>query len=225
MEFKGISLSESPARMALWQEDSYRYLEEELDSDYYDLRESLLEEFNKIQTGHKYTVDYKFGIVLYVVLSRFGFTIRDAANDDKWRYLSLNVIPDIVAKRWGKTAEIRYYKQGSRIWIKTIWWYIHLSRQNNINETVEIIKDNSTDQILQLVDRIGKHGYYVAAYRRIMYFYWKARKINPNVGEEEFRKIMTLHTALCKTIEPGLCEGGEEGYAKMLFDRLGVKVC
>ena len=224
MEFKAINLSEASKRMALWQEDSYKYLDAELDKDYIKLREELLEKFNEIQTGHKYTIDYKFGLVLYVTLTKYGFTIRDASSDDKWRYLSLNVIPDIVSKRWGKYAEIRYYKQGSRIWLKTIYWYIHLSRQKNISDTIEIIKNNSTDQILQLVDRIGKHGYYVVAYRKIMYYYWRARKINPNVGEEEFRRVMTLHTALCKNIEPALYEGGEEGYAKMLFERLGVKV-
>lgn len=224
--FKGISLSDSAKRMALWQEDSHKYLEEELDSDYIEIRNALLKKYEEISTGHKYTTDYKFGIALYVVLGKHNFTIRDASNDDIWRYLSLNVIPDIVAKRWGKNAEIRYYKQGSRIWLKTIWWYIFLSIQNNSeSETVKIIKDNSTDQILQLVDRIGKHGYYVVAYRRIMYYYWKARQINPNVGEEEFRRVMTLHTALCKSIEPGLCDGGEDGYAKMLFERIGVKVC
>ena len=127
-----------------------------------------------------------------------------------------------MGKRWGKGAEIRYYKQSGRIWLKTIWWYIHLSWQGDYKSTIQILKNNTTDQILQLVDRSGTKGYYVEVYRLIMYYYWVARRINPSVGEAEFRRIMTLHTAMCKTIEPGLCESGEDGYVRMLFERLGV---
>jgi len=222
MEFKKLNINEASKRMLLWTDNSEEYIRHELDPDFKELRNQLLTDFKKIVTAHQYTTDYRFGLFLFARLKERGFTVRDAADDDKWRYLSLCVIPDIVASRWGKYKDIRFYKQSSRIWLKTIWWYIYLSWQNNLEKTIDVIKDNTTDQILQLVDRIGKNGYYVEAYRKIMFYYWKARQNNSGIGEDEFRQIMTLHTATCKTIEPELCEGGADGYARMLFEKSGV---
>lgn len=222
MSFKTLNIVESERKMTLWKENTDDYLSNELDSDYLKLRNRLLEAYEVISSGQKYTRDYQFGIGLYYALHEQGFSVRDAANDDVWRFLSLCVVPDLVGKRWGKGAEIRYYKQSGRIWLKTIWWYIYLSWQGDYKSTIQILQHNTTDQILQLVDRSGTKGYYVDVYRMIMYYYWVARRINPAVGEAEFRRIMTLHTAMCKTIEPGLYESGEAGYVKMLFERLGV---
>lgn len=225
MAYKRLSLVEAEKKMSLWKEmPSDDYIEEELDKEYIAIRNRLLDGFKLISSGQKYVCDYQFGMILYHVLKDNGFSLRDASNDDVWRFLSLCVIPDIVSKRWGKLAEIRYYKQSGRIWLRTIWWYIHLSWQNDRKKTEEVIKNNSTDQILQLVDRSGTKGYYVDVYRRIMYYFWVARKNNPQIGEGEFRKIMTLHTAVCKTIEPGLYEGGSDGYARMLYNRIGVTI-
>ena len=225
MKFKTLSIVDAEKKMSLWKESSVEeYLESEIDSEYRNVRDDLISAFEKIKTGQKYVFDYSFGMFLYGILQKYGFTLRDAANDDVWRFLSLCVVPDIVGKRWGKAADIRYYKQSGRIWLKTIWWYIHLSWQGNVKKTVQIIKENSTDQILQMVDRSGSKGYFVEVYRKIMYYYWVARKIDSTVGESEFRKIMTLHTAVCKTIEPDLYEAGADGYAKMLFAKLGVEL-
>ena len=225
MKFKTLSIIEAEKKMSKWKESSTdEYLRTELDPEFRNLREMLLKALEKIKTGQKYTFDYSFGLYLYGILLKNGFTLRNASNDDVWRFLSLCIIPDIVGKRWGKAADIRYYKQSGRIWLKTIWWYIHLSWQGDPRTTVKVIKDNSTDQILQLVDRSGAKGYYIEAYRKIMYYYWLARTISTEIGESEFRKIMTLHTALCRTIEPGLYPSGEDGYVRMLFDRLGVEV-
>lgn len=225
MKFKEMNIIDSERKMSLWKElPTDEYLHNELDPDYKDLRESLLMALENIKTGQKYAFDYSFGMFLYGILHKNGFTLRNASNDDVWRFLSLSVIPDIVGKRWGKAADIRYYKQSGRIWLKTIWWYIHLCWQEDPKTTIKVIKDNSTDQILQLVDRSGTKGYYIDVYRKIIYCYWLARTINPDVGESEFRRIMTLHTALCRTMEPGLYRSGEEGYVRMLFTRLGVEL-
>ena len=224
MEFKKLGLSEAAERMVEWKQDSDSYMENRLDPDYRDLREDLVKAFQDANTGHKYSLDCQFGLMLNLVLARYEFTLRDASDDGIWRYLSMCVVPDLIAKRWGKGAEIRYYKQASRMWLKTIWWYIHLSWQGSSKDTIHILASNSTDQILQLVDRSGAKGYYVKVYRSIMYYYWKARQINPEVGETEFRRVMTLHTALCKSIEPDFFAGGYDGYVRMLFNRIGVEL-
>lgn len=224
MEFKTLTIGEAAKKMDSWKEDSAYYLSHEIDSDYMDIRNRLIESFESVQSGQKYVTDYKFGFALVKELSKEGFGTREAANDDIWRFLSLCVIPDIVAKRWGKAAEIRYYKQSGRIWLKTIWWYIYLSWNGSEADTRKIIEKNSTDQILQLVDRVGKKGYFVSAYRKIMYYYWMAREKDPSVGEDQFRRVMTLHTALCKSVDPEFVGNGPDDYAKMLFHSIGVEV-
>lgn len=222
MIFKGLSMSEASKKMEVWKKDSNAYLSEMLDDDYKELRTVLVEKFNKIDAGRKYSIDCYFGMVLYLVLKDYGFTVRDAANDDKWRYLSLCVVPDLVGKRWGKMAEIRYYKQSLRIWLRTIWWYIYLSMQSSVEETMEVLKNNSTDQILNLVDRIGRKGYFVDTYRTIMRYFYKAKVIDSTVSDSEFRRIMTLHTAICKNIDPLLYPEGTDAYVKMIFAKAGV---
>ena len=224
MNYKKLTLSEASELMNQWKEDSDAYLEEKLDTEYLNIRKELIESYAKVDNGQKYSLDYKFGILLNYILQKNGFTLRDASDDGVWRYLSMCVVPDLVGRRWGKDAEIRYYKQSSRIWLKTIWWYIHLSWQGSPKETAKVISSNTTDQILQLVDRSGSKGYYVEAYRSIMYYYWVAKQKDKSISESDFRRIMTLHTAMCRTIEPGLYVGGDNGYVKMLFSKLGINI-
>lgn len=224
MEFKRITKNEAAGFMAHWKEDPDGYLKTGLDPDAQALRDALIEGFDKFAGKQKYVLDYRFGMWMRRKLEENGFTLRNAADDGVWMYLSLRVAPDLVEVRWDKDAEIRYYKQSGRIWLKTLWWYIYLSWQGNVEKTLKILETNSTDQILQLVDRTGKKGYYVDVYRKIMYYYWYVRQTNNSIGEAEFRRIMTLHTAMCKSIEPGLCEGGYDGYVRMLFSKVGVVI-
>lgn len=222
MHFKTLNISEASVKMNMWKEDSDSYLATELDPDFIVLRKALVDGFERTNNGQKYKLDYSFGLFLYLQLKKFGFTERDAANDDIWRFLSMSVVPDLVAKRWGKLAEIRYYKQSLRIWLRTIWWYVHLSWQGNTEDTIRVLSRNSTDQILQLVDRSGAKGYFVDVYRVIMKKFYQAKCISPQVGDNDFRRIMVLHTAFSKTVEPEFYDGGVEGYVNMLFERIGV---
>lgn len=219
MLFNTLNMSESAKVMSKWKEsptNSYlnNVLGEELEPDEMNLRKELIAAFESIDSKQKYMCDLLFGLKMYEILDAEGFRLRDASNDDTWRYISLKIIPDIVGKRWGKSAEIRYYKQSTRIWLKTIWWYVYLSWQGDAATTKRILSTNSTDQILQLVDRSGSKGYYVEVYQKIMYYYWIAKNSNNEVGENEFRKIMVLHTAVCQNIEPAFHEGGEDGYVR-----------
>ena len=222
--FKRITATEAAEKMEIWKNDSQKYIEEMLDEEAKQLREALLESFDKIYSPNKYKVDLNFGFELYRILKEFGFTIYDAADDGIWRYLSLCVVPDIVAKRWGKTAESRYYKTSNRIYLKSIWRYIFLSWQGTYEDTYKVLEYNTTDQILNLVDRVGKKGYNFKLYRTIMKLFYNAKMKNKSVGDMDFRKVMVLHTTLCTTIEPDFYSGGIEGYAKMLFDEYDIKV-
>ncbi|WP_368290288.1 hypothetical protein [Ligilactobacillus ruminis] len=157
-----------------------------------------------------YDFDITYGLKIYGILSSSnGFNEREASNDDIWNYLSVRVIPDVVHSRWGKKAD-RYYQNPRRTWLKTIWWYINLSWNVDEKTTYDIIKENSTDTILNLVERPGK-GYNVKVCRSIMKKY-------KGIGDRNlFRKVLKLNTAKMLTISPELEEGGIDSYVDGLF--------
>lgn len=201
-----------------------------LTDDYNKIRNEILAIYEEVKDKKDYELDLYFGVKLYSYFNMIkGFNMRLASNDDFWRYLSLKVIPDIVAQRWGVDNASHYYERGTRIWLKSIWWYIHLSWQSDEESTIEILKNNTTDEILNLVERAGRHGYYLNVYRNIMYFFAKIpqeRRYIATEGKSDrlFRRIMKLNTARCIVIEPPLYLGGEREYVKDLFNDLGESV-
>lgn len=192
--------------------------------DFLPLRQELLEArdlvFEKLGLDNSnkldYSFDLSFGLKLYQILNEnIGFTNRVASNDDVWRYLSVCVVPDIVHSRWGLN-ESHFYQMPRRIWLKTIWWYIHLSWRNEEAETYELLKENTTDTMLQLVERPGI-GYYTEMYREIMLQYSYHEDSSRNL----FRRVLKLNTAKILTTSPELVEGGIEKYVESLYNSAG----
>lgn len=198
---------------------------EECDESYLELRDCLKDAYDdlikvcKIENGEvldKYKFDCYFGLKLYEILSNTSFNLKehDASDDGIWRYLQLHVVPDIVKSRVG-VNEDAFYKKSNRLYLKRIWWYIHLSMyDNDLDKAREIVLNpmNNTDTILQLVDRCGRQGYRVDLYREIMYFKSKNR-----VSGEEFRNILILNNAKVRVIDPYLVNGGIKQYVEKLF--------
>lgn len=177
-------------------------------------RDEIFEKYN-LDGSNKldYHFDLLYGLKVYEILNEeIGFVNRVATNDDVWRYLSISVIPDIVHARWGLNAD-HFYKTSRRIWLKTIWWYIDLSWRGNAEETYEILKGNSTDTILQLVERPGI-GYYNELYREIMLQYASLEDSSRNW----FRRALKLNTARLITTSPELVDGGIIKYVEELFE-------
>ncbi len=197
----------------------------EYDSSYEELRKEFESAFNKltqvckIENGEvvdKYEFDCYLGLKLYELLSNSKMFIRehDASNDGIWRYLQLRVIPDIVKCRVGLNEDA-FYKKSNRLYLKRIWWYIHLSMyQNSLDNAGKIIFEscNNTDTILQLVDRCGRNGYRIDLYREIMRY-----KSKNKVNGEKFRKVLILNNARVKVIDPYLVKGGLEKYVEDLY--------
>lgn len=214
MNWKTINKKESQIIMNYWKENP----EVNCESEYRELRENLIENFDKTIKSYGYEEDLNYALKIYELLNnKYNMTPRIAADDDIWRYISIRVAPDIVYERWGLDPN-RYYKNPRRIWYKTLWWYIHLSWQGNIYKTNEILKDNTTDEIVQLVERTGSSGYRIDSYRMIMKIYGSYKKEKRTRSTGLFRKVMKLNTARAKVIEPTLVEGGEEAYAEELFN-------
>lgn len=168
------------------------------------------------QKNNSYQLDLYFGIKLYTTLNeKYGMNVRLAATDGIWRYLSTCVVPDLVAKRYGTDHPDRFWKKPKRLWLRVLWWYIYLSWQGTESATIDILKDNSTDEILQLVDRCGRGGYRVDLYRTMMK---KNSQLDPTERRKKqlFRKMMVLNTARVQAVEPSLTEGGNTGYVDSL---------
>lgn len=178
-------------------------------------RDDIFDEWH-LDTAEKlgYDFDLLFAIRLYDILGlNNNFSNRAASNDDIWRFLSIRVIPDIVHSRWGMN-EVRYMTS-RRIWLKNLWWYIHLSWNGDTERTYEILKNNTTDTVLQLVERPGV-GYYISLYREIMLQY---SCIN-DPSRTLFRKVLKLNTALLPVTYPELISGGIKEYVSYLFRKV-----
>ena len=97
----------------------------EVEGDYLKIRKDIQEFNQKVRSEcpdsiakKDYYIDAHIGILLYDYLWRVpGFNLRAAANDDFWRYLSIKVIPDVVAERWGYDNESHYWSKPARIWL------------------------------------------------------------------------------------------------------------
>lgn len=208
-----------------------------LSPEYEALRSKFIELYSKAKiesssdSRKDYMCDVLVGLGLYSYLNDQGwFTMRLAANDNFWRYISVAVIPDIVADRWGINNDNYFWKQSNRLWPKTIWWYIHLTWQGSLESTRDtlISRNLNSDTIQGLVERTGRKGTFIEVYRCIAERYSRFdptsvarfKKSHANGSDSLFRAIMKLNTARSLVTDPCLCEGGIEGYVDTLIKDL-----
>ena len=193
-----------------------------------------------------YALDLAVGLELYEQLnSAQGFGLIQANNDDVWRYLSMRVMPDLTFIRYpnrtedvtamqaflpglaysgGTTPEKgsrrikckRFYHHPRRIWLKTLWWYIHLGWQGERQRTYEVLKGNGTNIIGHFIERIGSRGYRLGLCRSLMRAYAQL----PEKNDALFRRAAKLNLARCVAVEPALTPGGEQAYAARLFEEV-----
>lgn len=195
------------------------------DESYNNLRKKVIETYREYKDAGGYEIDIRVGLCLYEELCvKNGFTNVLANDDDIWRYLSCKVFPDITHLRYppSKTDKSeghrlntkRFYLHTRRIWLKTLWWYIHLSWQGTKISTYKIIKDYGTDTISDFIERPGK-GYRLDLYRALMREYSKVPMKSSNL----FNRIQKQNLVNCRSVEPALTEGAEAGYAKRLIEQ------
>lgn len=240
MNIKTLNRSESQVAMKDWL-TNYPSLPQ-VEGEYIKIRNEIQnfckkvrEECPKDIAKKDYYIDAHIGILLYDYLwKQPGFNLRAAANDDFWRYLSIKVVPDVVADRWGKDNESHYWSKPARIWLRSIWWYVHLSWQGDMMTTAKVLESScfTTDSILNLEERTGRNGTFINVYRYIMYYYSKVPqdvlesydKNTKTQSDGLFRIIMKLNTAKSVVIDPALYLGGEREYVRALFMDAGVRV-
>lgn len=196
-----------------------------------------------------YDLDLKVGIKLYEVLSLDkGFDVVKANDDDVWRYISVCVMPDLTFIRYPnqqsdvkvireyipnlsyaigvktekdsiRLKKKRFYSHTRRIWLKTLWWYIHLGWQDTPEKTYEVLKNNGTNIIGHFIERPGR-GYREQLFRSMLYAY----SVLPEQRDSIFRAAAKLNLAKCVSIEPALSSGGEIVYSERLFEEVFTKV-
>ena len=234
MKWKEINIDESKTEFENYCSTRIIHDDAYFSDDYASMRKDIVrlfsESLNEIgiteehigKLNYSYQVDYIFGMKFYnLMCSKYGMTARIASNEKIWRYISVFIVPDIIEKRYDTSHPDRFWKKSKRLWLRCIWWYIYLSWQGSEEETLKILKDNSTDEILQLVDRCGRGGYRLQLYREIMRIYGE---MDPSDRRKKdvFRRLMVLNTARVQVIEPGLVSGGEEQYIKDMCNYLEI---
>ena len=204
----------------------------ELSGSYLSLRNDLVSIFNSVlEKGLKlknYDFDAVFAIALYKLFDKLELSnLRTVSNDGFWRYLSLIVIPDLVKARWEKDDSIssgfadHFFRRPNRIWLKSLWWYVYLSFNENLDTTRGILLSGhfSTDTILNLVERSGRTGTNIELFRAIMRIYCKEAVCS----EKNFQRIMKLNTVKSQVIEPMLVVGGVDAYVRGIINELGIR--
>ncbi len=231
-EYDGYNDTEFQDLEKHWME--YDVSASSFDSSYDAFRKELLSAFQSVleETGGKmtYLVDLRVGIKLYQLMPPGKhFTIIQANDDDIWRYLSVKVMPDITYLRYpdpekavrdegGRINHKRFYAHTRRIWLKTLWWYIHLSWQGSADATFDVLKDNGVDNINKLIETPGR-GYRLPLFRQMMLEY---QKTGPH-KVKDFAAFTKLNNAKCISIEPELATGGVAAYARNLLAEVSAK--
>ena len=202
-EWQNLPAEDFNILVSSWPSSIERYLNTKR-NDYLILRKKVYEVYNNAKsevaansnlgTKKGYLTDLRFAIYFYVILKALGFNARLASDDQVWMYLCVNVFPDIVHERYPgskiKTKdgiknlninEDRFWRSKRRIYLKVLWWYIYLSLQfdrngkEDFNLTYRILVNNTTDEVVQLVERAGSGGYRVDVYRALMEYYHQNR--------------------------------------------------
>ena len=207
-------------------------------------KQALEKSGNKIN----YYLDLTVGIKLYEMLNpNNGFDVIKANDDDIWRYISVCVMPDLTFIRYpNQSSDIdvireyipdltyakgvktekdsirikkkRFYSHTRRIWLKTLWWYIHLGWQGDAEQTYKVLENNGTNIISHFIERPGR-GYREQLFRCMLYAY----SLLPEQRDSIFRAAAKLNLAKCVSVEPALTVGGEEAYSEKLFEEVFTK--
>ena len=200
--------------------------ESQLSESFLDIRnfvKTAYERYSK-QSNKEYDIDLNLGLDLFDYLnSRSEFTQTIECDDDFWRNVAIYAIPDVIAKRHKTMNSAYYYSKNLRTYPSAIYWYINLSWQGNREDTYNILKNNSTDEIMQMVERPSTIGINLELNRKIMKKFSELpldKKVIMVNGKPKkvFRLIFLKNTAKLATTRPEIYPGGVDGYVNMLFE-------
>ena len=198
---------------------------EEVDGDYFEIRNKIFAVYEKYKNQSGYEIDLRVGLALYELFLSDNYKLNPiyANDDDIWRYLSVRVFLDITYLREPSSDRFgiyfshdRVYKHTKRIWIKQLWWWIHLAWQDDAESTYEVLKKYGSGRISQVLERAGK-GYRIEITRQLLKK-MSERSVQNKVSQDDFRALMMLYYAKMFVVEPTLVEGGVDSFLDKLLD-------
>ena len=205
-----------------WEEGKFS---DEVDAEYRVIRDKIFAEYSKCKNKGGYEIDLRVGLALYELLLKDEYRLNPiyANDDDIWRYLSVRVFLDITYLREPSNDRFgvyfshdRVYKHTKRIWIKQLWWWIHLGWQGDVESTYEVLKKYGSGRISQVLERAGK-GYRVEVTRKLLKK-MAERCPQSKVSQDDFRALMMLYYAKMFVVEPTLVEGGIDSFLDKILD-------
>lgn len=196
-----------------------------IDREYQDIRNIVYAEYKKYEAQGDDEVDYRVGLALYKLFLQEKYKLNPiyANDDDIWRYLSVRIFLDITylrsptKDRFGVYfSHDRIYKHTKRIWIKQLWWFIHLTWQGDEEQTYAVLKKYGPGCFSQILERAGK-GYRVEIIRKM--FKKMAERNDGKVNQTKiFTPIMKLYYAKMFVVEPTLVDGGIDSFLDKILD-------
>lgn len=206
-----------------WEEGDF-FVEAEAE-EYKDLRKEIVQIFNENKGKGNYIVDLEVGLKLYELLSngKYKISISVADDDQIWIYMTVKVFLDITYLRSPKPdsdgkyfSHQRIYSWSKRIWLKQLWWFVHLAWQGDVDSTREVLKYYGSGQISQILERSGL-GYRTDVTRVLL------KRIPERLGltkssQADFRSLMMLYYAKTYMVEPTLVVGGVECFVDDLIE-------
>lgn len=222
MIIKELDVKQSEVLFNQFCDNNYKYGFIDIDDDYKNIRNIIIEKWNECKSKVKKIKSYDFDLLL----AKEIFTLFDnrfdsvtLASYNFWRYISLCVIPDLIYERWG-AANAHFYKKTVRIYPYTLYWYIKLSWQGDILTTFNLLNKNflTTDTILQCVERPGRMGIDIKYYNILMEKYCNTILDKANKYGDLFRNMLTLNTSRSFNLAIDFVNGGIDGYVQELLD-------
>lgn len=180
-----------------------------------------------IPSSQDWKYDSAAGIALYQVLD--GLPESMAAEPTFWDWINIQVVPDLVCKRWSikpdnwkkKNKYVRFISP-RRNWCGSLWWCMHLIRQDGpdwLNRTKELASRMTVDDLIAIVERPGLHGYRTGLMRELMPCVSASRQAHPD--PKLIRRVMLLHSIRTNACIPELHPGGLAGFAADLVRDAG----
>lgn len=233
MRVKKLNKSASRRAMEEWKQD---HIQPALDNDYTKIRYELTTAYNKTVSAHEkegfYSVDLHYGLFVYDYLnSKDWFSVRLAADDEFWSYITLRTVPAVTGMRWGNDNEDHFYKRPSRNWFRVLWWFIHLSWQGDEKSTLKLLEQSQFNQdiVLNLVERCGR-GFDLQLTRALMKAFGNipykevlqmdARLQKVQSHSTFFRTLMRMNQSTSPMLPPEFCSGGVDGYVQELIKKV-----
>lgn len=219
--FKTLTKTEALASWNSWHESNFNLPELKTNNEI-ELRNKIVSIYENLKDDYDYfDYDVKFGIELMRLFDSCNLSsLRIMSNDGFWRYISLVIAPDIVAKRHAYKAEY-YFEKPNRVWFKSIWWLVYLSWQGSLEETEKVLLSGkfSTDTTVAMCERTGLEGTNIQLYRAIV------NKISTLEKFEaaQIKRVMKLNTVKSLVVEPELFNGGIAGYVNSIFEELNLR--